>query len=530
MRKLAGAVAGLMLVALLGAAAHAEPLKSLAKKLEKGLKEAPNKKVAVLSFAYPGGTLTEGSVVVQERLTTHLAQSGKLEVIERNLLKKVLEEMKLEATGLIDVETTKQLGRVLGVGALITGTLNDLGEGKTELNARAIEVETGRILAAGDAVLKRTWSDARLSVPVADPLIPAPPRPEFLGKPLVQIALLLDTSNSMDGLINQAKAQLWKVVNELSSGEREGRRPELQVALYEYGNDSLDAGKGWIRQVMPFTTDLDRISEQLFALKTNGGSEYAGQVLHEAVLHLDWDRHADVYKAVFIAGNEPFTQGPVFFEGSASEAKRKGIVINTIFCGNRQEGSAGQWLAGAQAGGGDYFNIDQNVQTVSVPAPQDSEIEKLGRELNTTYVPMGAAGRGSARRQEAQDKNAGLFAMAGASVERAMFKAAPQYASAAAEWDAVTMVSEGKIDAKGLQEKELPAEMKALPLDKLEAQMREKVQKRKELQGKIQKLSAERSSFLARKQTEGSSQTLDGALLAAVRGQAAKKHLKFKTN
>ena len=30
----------------------------------------------------------------------------------------------------------------------------------------------------------------------------------------IQIALLLDTSNSMDGLIDQAKSQLWSVVNE----------------------------------------------------------------------------------------------------------------------------------------------------------------------------------------------------------------------------------------------------------------------------------------------------------------------------
>jgi hypothetical protein len=35
-------------------------------------------------------------------------------------------------------------------------------------------------------------------------------------KAKVQIALLLDTSNSMDGLIDQAKSQLWKIVNEMA--------------------------------------------------------------------------------------------------------------------------------------------------------------------------------------------------------------------------------------------------------------------------------------------------------------------------
>lgn len=37
---------------------------------------------------------------------------------------------------------------------------------------------------------------------------------------LMQMAILLDTSNSMDGLIEQAKSQLWKIVNELALGKR----------------------------------------------------------------------------------------------------------------------------------------------------------------------------------------------------------------------------------------------------------------------------------------------------------------------
>ena len=36
------------------------------------------------------------------------------------------------------------------------------------------------------------------------------------NKNLIQMAILLDTSGSMDGLIEQAKAQLWKIVNELA--------------------------------------------------------------------------------------------------------------------------------------------------------------------------------------------------------------------------------------------------------------------------------------------------------------------------
>ncbi|MCK7528196.1 MAG: hypothetical protein MZV64_66800 [Ignavibacteriales bacterium] len=39
----------------------------------------------------------------------------------------------------------------------------------------------------------------------------------------IQLALLLDTSNSMDGLIDQAKSQLWKIVNELATSKKDGQ-------------------------------------------------------------------------------------------------------------------------------------------------------------------------------------------------------------------------------------------------------------------------------------------------------------------
>ena len=90
-------------------------------------------------------------------------------------------------------------------------------------------------------------------------------------KPLVQIAVLLDTSNSMDGLIEQAKSQLWKVCNEFIKAKQNGVAPEVHVALYEYGKSSLSSHEGYIRQIQPFTQDLDKLSEELFALRTNGG-------------------------------------------------------------------------------------------------------------------------------------------------------------------------------------------------------------------------------------------------------------------
>ena len=125
----------------------------------------------------------------------------------------------------------------------------------------------------------------------------------------IQLALLLDTSNSMDGLIDQAKAQLWNIVNELAKAQRDSVEAEVEIALYEYGNDNLSINTGYIRQVLPFTTCLDDISEKLFALKTNGGSEYCGQVITESLAKLGWSESDSTLKVIYIAGNEELSHG-----------------------------------------------------------------------------------------------------------------------------------------------------------------------------------------------------------------------------
>ncbi|BAO75096.1 VWA domain-containing protein [Winogradskyella sp. PG-2] len=104
----------------------------------------------------------------------------------------------------------------------------------------------------------------------------------------IKVALLLDTSNSMDGLIDQAKAQLWEIVNELSYAKCEDKSPNLKIAVYEYGNDNLNAEEGYLRQVITFSNDLDEISKSLFSLTTNGGNEFCGKVITTALNQLEW--------------------------------------------------------------------------------------------------------------------------------------------------------------------------------------------------------------------------------------------------
>jgi hypothetical protein len=361
---------------------------------------------------------------------------------------------------------------------------------------------------------------AALLLPAALCAAPAPKAP----RPLIQVALLLDTSNSMDGLIGQAKSQLWTFVNEFAPLKRDGVAPELQVALYEYGKSSIPGGEGHLRMVLPFTTDLDKVSEQLFALTTRGGDEYCGQVIRAATQGLAWSADARDLRVIFIAGNEPFTQGAVAYPGACTAAAGKGIQVNTIFCGRMQEGVDTQWADGARLGGGSYMAIDQDRKAIHIPCPLDGEIEKLGLELNKTYIPLGEAGRLGAANQMAQDANA-TSAGTGSVNQRMTAKASGFYRADA--WDLVDAEKSGQKKLESVEKKDLPEEMRAMTPAQARAHVDAKAKARAELQARIQKLSAEREKYVAQKRKEleakGGAKTLDAAMTEALRAQARTK-------
>src|SRR5688572_24414947 len=221
--------------------------------------------------------------------------------------------------------------------------------------------------------------------------------------PKIQLAILLDTSSSMDGLIDQARNQLWQVVNEFAKAKKNGVSPVLEVAVYEYGNDGLPAQSGHIRLVTGLTRELDKVSEALFSLTTNGGNEFCGQAIDTALKGLQWSRAQGDIKAIFIAGNEPFNQGHVPYHEAIAAAKKKGVTVNTIHAGSYDEGVQGGWKDGALLAGGNYMSIDHNHQVAHVVAPQDQKIAELNTRLNQTYIPYGTEGAAAAERQYEQD-------------------------------------------------------------------------------------------------------------------------------
>ena len=343
----------------------------------------------------------------------------------------------------------------------------------------------------------------------------------------VQMAILLDCSGSMSGLLNQARTQLWQTVNEFTRAEYGGKPVMLEVAVYEYGSGIHE---GYMKQLLPLTDDLDRVSEVLFELKTTGSAEYCGQAIQAATQNLKWsDKHRDL-KVIFIAGNEPFTQGPVDYRKACEGAIKRDITVNTIHCGPEAAGIAGKWKQGALLADGSFMTIDQNQTIVAIPTPQDEELVKLNGNLNKTYIAYGTAEQQHAAvaRQTAQDANA-----AGSNVSslanRINFKANVQYSNA--RWDLVDACKNKDFKLADVKEENLPEVLRKLKSEERQPYLDNLAKKRGEIQEQIKKVNTARSKFLVearKKQAKETGNTLDEAMIAAARKQAIAKQYTFK--
>ncbi|WP_055444344.1 vWA domain-containing protein [Lacinutrix himadriensis] len=340
------------------------------------------------------------------------------------------------------------------------------------------------------------------------------------SKQFIKVALLLDTSNSMDGLIDQAKAQLWEIVNELSYAKCEDAKPNLQIALYEYGNDNLNGDEGYIRQVLAFSQDLDDISKELFSLTTRGGNEFCGYVIKTSIDQLKWGTNPDDLKLIFIAGNEPFTQGSVSYKDASTLANSKDVTVNTIFCGDYNQGISSYWKDGADLTHGNYMAINHNRATVHVASPYDDSILQLNRKLNKTYVAYGSHGNKKMENQAEQDDNAQGYSEANA-VSRAVSKSSHLYKNAS--WDLIDASEDESFAYETLKDSELPEELKGKEEAEIKSYLDTKRKEREAIQTQIQDLNVKRKQHLA-KQQKGDSDNLENAMLGAIKTQAKKKN------
>lgn len=136
---------------------------------------APKRRIGVISFEnkapYAQARIGETATDI---LITELVKSGKFIVVERDKMDKLLDEQKLGQTGVIDPNTAAKVGKILGLNAIVTGSVSQFGvkkEGKDfiiseskqqivecTVDIRVVDAETGQVLLAdsGKGVVKKS--------------------------------------------------------------------------------------------------------------------------------------------------------------------------------------------------------------------------------------------------------------------------------------------------------------------------------------------------------------------------------------
>lgn len=165
---LAGA---LCLFAFTAGAYSEDGYQQLANEISAAGSSIQGKKIAIIPFSYADGrtgTSKDGSVI-SERLTIKMINMHRFEIIERSVLDKVMTELKLQSSGMIDASSAQQLGKVLGVEAIVTGTLVETSGGQIEVNARLIKTETAQAIGASQVTLTKNWIGDVSAAPQTQP-------------------------------------------------------------------------------------------------------------------------------------------------------------------------------------------------------------------------------------------------------------------------------------------------------------------------------------------------------------------------
>ena len=374
----------------------------------------------------------------------------------------------------------------------------------------------------------------------------------------IDLAICLDTSGSMGGLIESAKQRLWALVNDLGKAEP---APRLRIAVLAYGSPLYGADNGWVKTLVPLTTDLDMVSNQLFALQTNGGDEYVARVADAATKQLQWSSEPGALKMIVVAGNESAEQDPLLtLEQAMGVSSEQGILVHALYC--REGGSGGQQYGGIQAqlvssigsvgpvaasaptlavpldgialgwkkiatlAGGAFAMIDQNDGVIVVETPYDDRLIGLSTEINRTYIPYGAGADWNRRNQTEQDINS-VRMNNEAAASRAQTKGGKLYFCS---WDLVDALTAGEVEIDKVDKELLAEGLRELSVEELGTLVEEKRKERKRIQSEIDVLGQLRDAFIVKKHAEldsDESEAFDSVLRKAFRTNAETKGFRF---
>lgn len=348
----------------------------------------------------------------------------------------------------------------------------------------------------------------------------------------LEMVFVLDTTGSMGGLIDGAKQRIWSIVNEVMQSES---HPAVRIGLVAY----RDRGDQYVTQVLPLTEDLDQVYSTLMAYQAGGGGDTPEDVrraLLEGVTRAGWSTQSNgVAQILFLVGDAPPHDD--YFDApdtllTATDAAKRGIVVNTIQCGSLA-GTRAIWQAIAQNGNGQFFAIEQSGGVRTISTPYDEQLGQLANKLGGTFVAYGGGAgdagdevRSVARKRVADIETTVAAAAPGEAVaERALNKAVNKSAYIG---DLMQSIENGSLEMDKIDANQLPPELRNMTPEKRKQEVEKRLAERRELRAQIVALSKQRAEFVAAERKKGGvkSDAFDTAVVAALKEQLKRKGIK----
>lgn len=240
---------------LASSSARADGFKAMARELSRAAKKAGVLRVAVMPFVPVDGASARDGWNISEKLVTQLVRTGKVQALERSMLKTMMGEHQLAQTGAFDPDTVRKLGRVLAAEGIVTGSFVAIG-GEFVINARLIDTETGAIVGASERRAARDWFDLpglfvpapefSVDVPTIVPEVDLELRDSLAEESCVDAAVRVD---SLENEILDLKARYWAL--QLKNGVRLAAltvNPGSTISDPELKQEFYDRMKSWYAQ------------------------------------------------------------------------------------------------------------------------------------------------------------------------------------------------------------------------------------------------------------------------------------------
>lgn len=160
MKTLHRAGAAFLLLALSSAPCRGGDYDKIAAALASSARAHGRARLAILPFVSIGGKGSTSGRIVSERLVGPMTNEKAVEVVERALLESVMNEQRLQVSGVVDSRSVKELGKVLNADAIVTGTVMTLKDDRVEIIAHLIDAETAKVISVATAKVEQDWSES----------------------------------------------------------------------------------------------------------------------------------------------------------------------------------------------------------------------------------------------------------------------------------------------------------------------------------------------------------------------------------